>query len=262
MTIHAPADLVQDAQLLEATLRPRLEAIGVESVDIVVQGSRSKAAYYVGYRLRPGATCSASDISEVVSLYFPAAVSYFSLQVLRAERLPETDPSVLEAQRKLRRPTASMLIFFGVLLAIPLVLVLGPAVSGRGDLLVTAGLRGAGSAEARFVANGKPIALWASLDGSWSKSSSSKTLRKILPVHYEVDAFLDGKLVHHWSIDTQTGRTQQKLFCTMAPDCEIFLEETPPLGPGPVLLKVTGTPRDDVVRVDDMSLNVRKATFF
>lgn len=36
----------------------------------------------------------------------------------------------------------------------------------------------------------------------------------------------------------------------------------PPGYEGPVLLKVEGKPRDDVTRVDDMSINVRKGTFF
>lgn len=254
--------MVECAQLLEATIGPRLRAMGVEHVEIVARGVPRSARYWVGYRLAPGVQRSQRELAEEVSLYFPGALSFSMLQVVPVERLPETDPTILEEQRRLRRPTWQMFVFFGVLGAIPLTVLFGFLVLGTGELIVTAPLRGAGAAEARFVANGESLALWASLDGSFSRNAGSKTLNKILPVHYEVDVIQNGKLLHHLSIDTQVGRGNQKLHCTMAPDCEVYLEDLPRLGPGPVLLKVRGTPREDVTDVKDMSLQVRKGTFF
>ncbi|MBK7586079.1 MAG: hypothetical protein IPI67_38580 [Myxococcales bacterium] len=262
MTIHAPPAMVECTQLLEATITPRLNALGVEHVEIVARGVPRSARYWVGYRLAPGVQRTQRELAEEVKLYFPGALSYMMLQVVPVERLPETDPGILEEQKRLRRPTWQMFVFFGVLGAIPLTLLLGFTVFGRGDLIVSAPLRGAGASEARFVSDGKSLALWASLDGSFSRNAGSKTLNKILPVHYEIDVVHEGKLVHHLSIDTQVGRASQKLNCTMAPDCEVYLEDLPPLGSGPVLLKVQGTPREDVTRVTDMSLLVRKGTFF
>lgn len=262
MPFHAPAELAECARLLEATLTPRLQATGVEHVEIVARGVPRSASYWVGYRLASGSHTAEREVAEVVNVYFPGALSYRMLRIVPVERLPETDPTLVEEQRRLRRPTWQMLLFFGLLGALPLGVVLAFTVGGTGELIVTAPLEGAGSAEARFVATGKPVALWASLDGSFTRNAGSKALNKILPVHYEVDVIQNGKPVHHLAIDTQAKRPSQKLICSIAPRCEVYLEDLPPLAPGPVLLKVQGSPRDDVTRVADMSLLVRKGTFF
>lgn len=263
MTIHAPPPMRECAELIESTLMPRLQPLGVAGIDIVAAGSPGAGRYSIGYRAAPGAAPRSSDVADVVRTYFPGSLSCQMLQVVPIEKLrvPETDPSILEAQRKLRRPTWQMIVFFCVLGAIPVGWLLSFTLFSRGDLLVTAPLRGAGTAEARFTSNGEPIALWASLDGSGTGSPGSRTLRKILPVHYEIDVILDGKPIQHLSVDTQVSRPNQKLFCTMAPDCEIYLMEVQ-IPAGPVLLKVQGKPGDVVGRVDDMSLNVREGTFF
>jgi len=44
--------------------------------------------------------------------------------------------------------------------------------------------------------------------------------------------------------------------------CDILLAELPPLPPGPVEVRVTGQPRSDVDEIENMSLDVRAATWF
>lgn len=254
--------MLESARILLDAVGPRLAALGVEHVEIVARGVPRAGRYWVGYRLAPGVGRTRRELLEEVKTYFPGALSYQMLQVVPVSELPETDPSVLEAQRRIRRPTVGMIVFFAVLLAVPAALLLVPLLFGTGELIVTAPLAAAGSAEARFVATGKPVALWASLDGAFSGSAGSKTLNKILPVHYEIDVLHDGQLVRHLTIDTQRGRPQQKIVCTMAPDCEVYLEDLTGLPAGPVLLKVQGKPAENVTHVRDMSIQVRKATFF
>jgi len=251
----------QSIAALEVALWPHLQALGVTEVRFVVLGTPERADLYVGWRGAPIADLTNAQVHDVVSTYFPASFSYHMLQVSRIERLPETDPTVLEAQRKIRRPTVGMVLTLGLLISLPLAFMVGQLVFNRGDLLVTAPLNGAGTSEARFVATGDSVALWASLDGAWTQNDGGRTHRKIMPVHYEIDVVRDGKPVQHLSLDTRESSAQLKLICTVAPDCEVYLQDLP-VAPGPVLLKVTGTPRADVIRVDDMSINVREATFF
>lgn len=265
MTVHAPPELEEGAQLLEATVRPILEKLGAVRVDIVARGSPGWVKYWVGYQLGPGVQRTEREMNDPVVFAFPASLTYTQLSVVPVERLPETDPGMLAAERALRRPPLKTMIGFGIVALIFVGVFGAPLFFGRGGLLGTAPLRGAGTAEARFVSEGEAVELWASLDGSWTgkpNTNSSKTLRKIVPVHYEVDLVHDGKVVRHLSLDTQVSRPSQKIYCSFAPDCEVFVVDVPPLPPGPILVRVTGTPRDDVTQVDDMSLNVRKGTFF
>lgn len=262
MTIHAEGKMIDCARQLLDAVGPKLTALGAVQVEIVARGAPRAGRYWVGYRLAPTAQRTQHEMAEEVRLNFPAALTYQLLKVVPIEELPETDPTVLAERRKLRRPTWPMIVFFGVLVLVPVGFLVATLVGGRGELIVTARLRSAGSAEARFVATGSAVALWAELDGSFAGNAGSKTLNKILPVHYDVDVIRDGKVVRQLSIDTQAPRPSQKLYCSVAPDCEIYLEELRDLPSGPVLLKVRGTPSKDVTRVENMSLNVRKATFF
>jgi hypothetical protein len=262
MAHHFPPGMEQSIAALEAALWPRLQSAGVAELRFVVLGTPARADLYVGWRAAPGAELTNAQVHEVVSTHFPASVSYHMLQVSRIERLPETDPSILEAQRKIRRPTVGMVVTLGLLVSLPLAFLVGQFAFSRGELMVTAPLKGAGKSEARFVATGDSVALWASLDGAWTRNDGGKTHRKIMPVHYEIDVIREGKVAQHLSVDTREASGQLKLVCTVAPDCEVYLLDLPEMAPGPVLLQVEGKPRADVVRVDDMSINVRKATFF
>ena len=262
MTIHASPGMQRCAEMLYAAIETPLRTLGVTHVEIVARGAPSAGKYWVGYRLAPGVQRSQRELTEQVKLSFPGTLSCDLLSVVPAERLPETDPGVIQEQRRLRRPTLGMIVLFGLLALIPISWVGYMLFGMRGDLIVTAPLSGAGSAEARFVATGGDLALWASLNGSSSSSPGSKTLRKILPVRYDIEVIHDGKLLHTLSVETQRSRPSQKLVCTRAPDCEVYLEDLPKLPPGPVLLRVKGTPHPDFTHVKDMSLLVRKGTFF
>jgi hypothetical protein len=262
MTIHASAEMTECARLVLETVGPRLAAMGVEHVEIVARGAPRAGRYWVGYRLGDGVQRTQRELADEVRLYFPGALTYQLLKVVPVAELPETDPAVLAEQKKLRRPTWAIVAFFALVVIAPVGFLIFSLVGGRGELIVTARLKSAGTSEARFVATGQTVALWAQLDGSFSRNAGSKTLNKILPVAYEIDVIQGGKVLRHLSIETQTPRPSQKLFCSVAPDCEIYLEDLRDLPSGPVLLRVRGTPRADVTRVEDMSLNVRKGTFF
>ncbi|MCK6531919.1 MAG: hypothetical protein L6Q84_03015 [Polyangiaceae bacterium] len=247
--------------MLHAAIEAPLRSMGVVHVEIVARGTPNAGKYWVGYRLAPGMQRSQRELTEQVKLSFPGTLSCQLLSVVPVERLPETDPGVIEEQRRLRRPTFGMVVFFGMLALVPLGFVGYMLFGMRGDLIVTAPLKGAGTAEARFVATGGDLALWASLEGSGSGSPGSKALRKILPVRYDIEVIHDGKLLHTLSVETQRRRPNQRLICTMAPNCEVYLEDLPKLPPGPVLLRVKGTPAPVFTSVKDMSLLVRKGTF-
>ena len=145
-----------------------------------------------------------------------------------------------------------------------LTIFLGPLLFGRGELLASAGLHAAGTTTVAFQVPEDGLTLWASLDGDWTGAGheGSATRNDTLPIHYELDLVQSGRVVHHLAVDTQGPRLVEKRYCTMAPDCEILLMELPPLAKGPAELRVVGRPRADVTHVDDMSLNVRRATFF
>jgi len=262
MIIHASPGMQQCAEMLHAAIEAPLRALGVAQVEIVARGSPSAGQYWVGYRLAPGMQRSQRELTEQVKLSFPGSLSCQLLSVVPAERLPETDPIVIQEQRRLRRPTFGMIAFFGAIALIPIGWVGWMMFGARGDLIVTAPLRGAGTAEARFVSMGDELGLWASLDGRGTGSPGSKTLRQILPVRYDIEVIHDGKPLHTLSVETQRNRPNQKLFCTISPNCEVYLEDLPKLPPGPVLLRVKGTPHASVTSVKDMSLLVRKGTFF
>lgn len=262
MAARAPAKLLEGAELLEATARPLLEKLGARRVDVVALGRPGWVKYWVGYELAPGVERTRKEMEAPVVLGFPQTLSYVQLSVVPVEELP--DEAMEEQAAAIRRPAWGTRIGFGLFALVFLGVFASPVLFGRGKLIVAAPLRGAGSAEARFNSDGEPVELWASLDGSWTGTSGGrahKTLAKILPVHYEIDVVQGDQVVRHLSLDTQVGRPSQKLRCTVGSDCEVFIVDLP-VAAGPVLLRVAGTPREDVTEVTDMSLNVREGTFF
>jgi len=264
MASKVPPDLAQDAALLEATLLPRLAAIGVERIEIAALGRKGRAQFWIGYRLAAGAEAAKGQIRETVSVYWPAAVDYHSMAVCTLESLPATDddPSLRAAKKALARPAWVPFVAMGALAVLAVGFVLSQTLLARGTALGSALLHGAGEAVVRFQSTGEPVALWADLDGRWTGSADSSTLNEILPVHYELDFIQRGRTVRHVSVDTQVRRPVVRHICTVAPDCEIYLMELAPLPAGPVEVRVRGTPRRDVTSVRKMSLHIREASSF
>lgn len=261
MSIEATPELAADAALVLAAIRPALEARGVTEIRIVVRGKPGRAEYFVGYRFGAGAERSASQIREDASAYWPAAVRYQSLFAVKIENLPVVEPELVAAQAKIRGPWWRLWPVYVLALGVGAFFV-SQIAFGRGDLVASAGLRAAGSASTTFESKGEPLSLWADLDGYFTGSAGSETLDDILPVHYEVDFVQGGTVVRHVSVDTQVRRTVQKKYCTVAPTCEVFLQELSPFPPGPVEMRVTATPAPNVTRVSNLSLGVRESGFF
>lgn len=262
MASRVPPELAQDAALLEATLRPKLAAIGVEHVEIAALGPKGRAQFWVGYRLAQGIQVAKGEVRETVNVHWPAAVDRYSLQICKVEDLPalDDDPRLRAAKKALARPAWVPFVLMGVLAVAAIGFVLSQTVLARGDLLASAPLRGAGEAVVRFTSTGEPVALWADLDGRWTGSADSSLLNDILPVHYEIDFVKSGRIVRHVSVDTQVRRPVSRKICTVAPDCEIYLMDLAPFPPGPIEARVRGTPRGDVTAVAKMFLYVREVT--
>jgi hypothetical protein len=246
--------------LVEAAARPRLEALGAATVEAVVRVHKTGGFdVWVGYTLKPGVGRTQREMKDALMGPIPG-VDVACLNVVPASMLPLDDPELVEAKRKLRNPKA--MIAAGVILALVGVLA-AMLFFNRGDLLVRAELGGPGQAVVQLASGAEGLELWASLDGHWTQGGDSKVERKIVPVRYEVDFVQAGRVVKHLSLDTrepQVGGYQ--LVCSFAPDCDILLAELPPLPPGPVEVRVTGQPRSDVTEIEDMSLEVRAATWF
>lgn len=256
-----PEGLREQAVLVLETAREALEPLGVDRIELVVGGRLGHAEYHVGYGFGEERARVQAGLRSAVSVRLPAAVDYHLLQVCPIARLPVTDPGLLEERRKLRGPWWRM--WPVALLVAPLAaFFVGQIFFGRGTLVASVGLRGPGHGTTTFTAGADPLALWADLDGAFRGATGSSTLDDILPVHYEIDLLRGGAVVHHLSVDTQRRRSVQKKYCTVAPECEVFLLELPPLPPGPIELRATGAPAPNVTSVVNMSLNVRESGFF
>jgi hypothetical protein len=142
-----------------------------------------------------------------------------------------------------------------------LALVLLLSLSGcRGKPVGRAELRGDGATEARFVASGRPLELWADTNGSWSGSKNGYMM-----LHYEIDVLAGSKPIGHVTCDTQGTSsfvvcgTHNDIFGEQSGDCELRLDcQLPPLPNGEITLKVVGRKGPNVKKVKDMSINVRE----
>ncbi len=249
-----------EAALVAEALRPALEALGVEALEVVLIGPAGRRELHVGYRLRAGATTPRRELHDAASVRVPASVDYHSFRVCGLNELPLDDPELAaETSRALGGRRRAVIAIVGV--AVLGAAIASPLLFGRGTLVARAGIRVAGGSSVASFAGGERLVLWATLDGSYRGSAGSKTLRKILPVHYEIDLRQNGKLLHHLAVDTQVRRPVQSLYCTIAPDCEVLLQDLPALPSGPIQLRATATPRADVTSVVDLSLNVRRPGF-
>ena len=247
--------------LVETAARPRLEALGAATVEAVVRPAKTGGSdVWVGYTLKPGVSRTQREMIDALLGPIPG-VDVACFNVVPASMLPLDDPELAQAKRKLRNPKA--MIAAGVIFVL---VVGGLAVTllpHRGDLLGRAELRGPGQAVVRLPSGAEGVELWASLDGHGLQPGEAKIEHKIIPVRYEVDLVQAGQVVKHLSLDTREPQVGgYELVCSFAPDCDLLLAELPPLPPGPVEVRVTGQPRSDVTELEDMSLEVRAATWF
>jgi hypothetical protein len=135
----------------------------------------------------------------------------------------------------------------------------GLLVACRGDVVTTAVLTAPGTVTARFTF-AKPVALWAHAAGVWGGSGQS-----MLQVVYEIDVEQGGVVVGHVSCSTSKSTTsvcerEQSVPGGIRRDCEVKLVcELPPLSPGAVVLRVTGSVGNPahVTSLDNLSLVVR-----
>ncbi len=139
-----------------------------------------------------------------------------------------------------------------------LLLALGGA-GCRGKLVASAALTGPGTAEASFVASGKPLRLWADTDGEWKGGKSAK-----LNVTYDVVVLRSGQELTRITCTTEDVRStvcgvHKHVDGVHDADCELQLGcALPSLTPGDVQLRVTATTGPNVTLARKLSLNVRE----
>jgi hypothetical protein len=128
----------------------------------------------------------------------------------------------------------------------------------KGEIVATAELHGAGTAEARFTPTpGKKQVLWADTDGTWRQTEN-------MQVSYEIDVLSGGATVGHVSCNTDDS---SYVGCGMitstgsvhSGDCAMKLRcALPTLPAGEITLRVTATPSRKVDETKKDSLVVRE----
>lgn len=128
----------------------------------------------------------------------------------------------------------------------------------RGKAVATAELHGAGTADATFTSDGKPLVFWADTDGKWTGGEHSH-----LAVHYEIDILSKGAKIGHVACDTANSSVsvcgmETTVNSSHSGDCELKLPcEVPSIPAGEASVHVTATLGKNVTDVKKISLKVR-----